>query len=73
VYRILDALETGTGTASDVDLLSAHTGLLAFGHTFCALAPGAADPLKSALQHFREDFDLHVTGRGCPYAMAASV
>jgi NADH-quinone oxidoreductase subunit F len=71
VYRMLEALETGAGTASDVDLLLAHTSLLAFGHTFCALAPGAADPLKSALQYFREDFDRHVTGPGCPYAMAS--
>lgn len=72
IYRMLDALETGAGTASDVELLSAHTGLLAFGHTFCALAPGAADPLKSALKYFREDFDRHAAERRCAYAIAAS-
>jgi len=66
VSRILESLEAGRGVASDIDLLSAHTGLLAFGHTFCALAPGAMDPLQSALKYFREDFEQHL-GAGCGY------
>ena len=30
------------------------------GNTFCALAPGAAEPLQSALKYFREDFERHI-------------
>ena len=67
VFRILENMETSGGTQSDIDLLSAHTGLLAFGHTFCALAPGAMDPLKSALKYFRADFERHIQQAGCPY------
>jgi NADH-quinone oxidoreductase subunit F len=37
------------------------------GHTFCALAPGAMEPLQSALKFFREDFERHITERGCPW------
>jgi NADH-quinone oxidoreductase subunit F len=37
------------------------------GHTFCALAPGAIDPLDSALRYFREDFERHITEGGCPW------
>lgn len=67
VFRILEAMEAGRGGPSDMDILSAHTGWLGFGHTFCALAPGAMDPLQSALTYFREDFERHIAEGGCPY------
>jgi NADH-quinone oxidoreductase subunit F len=31
------------------------------------LAPGAMEPLKSALQFFRDDFDEHIRQKGCPW------
>lgn len=71
VFRILDRLEGGGGTPADIDLLNAHTGWLAFGHTFCALAPGAMDPLQSALKYFRADFERHIEEAGCPYRAVA--
>ena len=40
---------------------------LAPGHTFCALAPGAAEPLQSALKYFRDDFDRHIREKRCPW------
>lgn len=67
VYRILAAMEEGRGRPADLDLLSAHTGLLGFGHTFCALAPGAMDPLSSALKYFRADFERHIHQGRCPW------
>ena len=67
VLRVLENIERTGGTPSDMELLSAHTGLLAFGHTFCALAPGAMDPLQSALKYFRADFERHIQDAGCPY------
>jgi NADH-quinone oxidoreductase subunit F len=72
VFRILDAMEAGRGAPSDMEILSAHTGLLGFGHTFCALAPGAMDPLQSALHYFRDDFERHITEGGCPYRHGAA-
>jgi len=39
----------------------------AIGNTHCALAPGAMEPLQSALHYFREDFDRHIEGQHCPY------
>jgi len=41
--------------------------LLSPGNTFCLLAPGAAEPLASALKMFREDFETHVREKRCPY------
>jgi NADH-quinone oxidoreductase subunit F len=70
VFRILERMETSGGAPSDINLLAGHTRLLAFGHTFCALAPGAMDPLQSALKYFRADFERHTRDGGCPYTPA---
>lgn len=67
VERILEALEDGRGEPADLDLLGMHARFLGPGHTFCALAPGAMEPLQSALRHFREEFETHVRERRCPW------
>ncbi|HEU5406758.1 MAG TPA: NADH-quinone oxidoreductase subunit NuoF, partial [Nitrospira sp.] len=56
VARILQSFEEGRATHDDLTLLEMHSTLLGPGHTFCALAPGAVEPLKSALKYFRDDF-----------------
>lgn len=65
--RILLALETGQGQPGDLETLTAHAKFLGPGFTFCALAPGAAEPLQSALKYFREDFERHITEKRCPW------
>jgi NADH-quinone oxidoreductase subunit F len=67
VEQILHDFETGQGQLADLDRLQAHTHLLAPGHTYCALAPGAAEPLQSALKYFRDDFERHVRDKRCPW------
>jgi NADH-quinone oxidoreductase subunit F len=67
VARILDALEQGKGEMKDLEILEQHVGLLAPGRTFCALAPGAVEPLGSALKLFRDDFEQHVHQKRCPW------
>jgi NADH-quinone oxidoreductase subunit F len=67
IARILAAIEDGAGTAADLELLNRHVNLLKPGHTFCALAPGAMEPLQSALRLFEEDFDRHIRERRCPW------
>ncbi len=67
VQRTLQALEDGNGRLEDLDLLAMHTKLLGPGNTYCAFAPGAAEPLQSALQYFREDFERHIRERCCPW------
>ncbi|QEC52283.1 NADH dehydrogenase subunit F [Anseongella ginsenosidimutans] len=65
--KILKALENGEGRENDLDTLAFHTKALGPGHTFCALAPGAMEPLQSALKYFRQDFEQHIHEKRCPY------
>jgi NADH-quinone oxidoreductase subunit F len=67
VADVLRDLEEGAGQPGDLDRLSAHARLLAPGHTYCALAPGAAEPLQSALKYFRDDFERHIREHRCPW------
>jgi len=68
VVRLLEAIESGRGIPADLDHLRRHADLLKPGHTFCALAPGAVEPLNSALQYFEEDFDRHIREHRCPWS-----
>jgi NADH-quinone oxidoreductase subunit F len=67
IEKILRDMEEGHGHPEDIDILQEQTRLLGPGHTFCALAPGAMEPLESALRYFREDFEQHVREKRCPW------
>ena len=56
--KILFALEQGTGNTRDLDTLAFQTKFL---------APGAAEPLQSALKYFRVDFERHIVEKRCPW------
>jgi len=64
--KILRAIEEGKGEPGDIERIALHCRLLAPGNTFCALAPGAVEPLQSALKYFREDFEIHIKEKKCP-------
>ncbi len=68
VERLLGAIEDGAGEPGDLDLLAMHAKLLGPGMTFCALAPGAVEPLQSGLALFRDDFDRHIRDGRCPWS-----
>ncbi len=65
--KILQALEAGQGQIGDLEILDEHCRWLGPGNTFCALAPGAVDPLASALKFYREDFERHIAQKRCPW------
>ncbi len=67
VERILLSIEKGEGKKEDIELLDMHTKFLGPGNTFCALAPGAMEPLQSALKYFKDDFEKHIANKRCPY------
>lgn len=67
VEKILKSIDEGEGRMEDLKLLEFHTKYLGPGNTFCAFAPGAMEPLQSALKYFREDFQRHIHEKLCPY------
>jgi NADH-quinone oxidoreductase subunit F len=67
IERILSAMEQGKGKPKDLDDLAFQTKFLGPGNTFCALAPGAVEPLQSALKYFGDDFRRHVDEKRCPW------
>ncbi len=67
VEKILLSLEKGEGRTEDLEILEMHGELLGPGNTFCALAPGAMEPLQSALKYYKEDFEKHIKEKRCPY------
>jgi NADH-quinone oxidoreductase subunit F len=65
--RILSSMEDGRGQPGDLEKLAHQTKMWAPGNTFCALAAGAAEPVQSALKHFRDDFERHISEHRCPW------
>jgi NADH-quinone oxidoreductase subunit F len=65
--KILRAIEAGDGRPEDLDRLKRMTDLLGPGRTFCPLAPGAMEPLQSALTYFEDDFKRHIQEKRCPW------
>ncbi|HBG45674.1 MAG TPA: NADH-quinone oxidoreductase subunit F [Deltaproteobacteria bacterium] len=67
VEKTLEAIEKGEGEPEDLEILGEHGSSLWVGRTFCALAPGAMEPLRSALALFKDDFERHISEKRCPY------
>lgn len=58
--KLLRSLEARQGQPGDVDTLLELTQKLGPGRTFCAHAPGAIEPLGSAIKYFRSEFDAGI-------------
>jgi len=67
VQKVLEAIESGNGRMEHLDILKFQTKYLAPGNTFCAHAPGAAEPLQSGLNYFYDDFVSHIKQKKCPW------
>lgn len=60
IVQLLITLERRQGHPNDIEILEHLCTLLGPGKTFCAHAPGAVEPLKSALKYFRDEFELGI-------------
>jgi NADH-quinone oxidoreductase subunit F len=65
--EILTRIENGQGSQDDIDALLQLCGFMWIGKTFCALAPGAVEPLRSGMKYFADDFQQHIDHKGCPH------
>ncbi len=60
--KVLERLELGEGRTEDIDLLWDIQRKIE-GNTICPLGDAAAWPVASAIRHFRDEFEYHVTHR----------
>jgi len=67
VEKTLRAIDEGHGRIEDLRILEEHVQMLGPGMTYCALAPGAVEPLGSALKYFHDDFEWHIREKRCPW------
>lgn len=72
VVEILTRIEQGAGTIADIDNLNKLCDFMWIGKTHCALAPGAVEPLRSALKYFHDDFIEHIEQGCCPIKLGTS-
>jgi NADH-quinone oxidoreductase subunit F len=67
IEKMLASIEEGNGKMEYLDILEFHTKYLGPGNTFCAHAPGAAEPLQSGLIYFYDDFVRHIDEKKCSW------
>ncbi|AOW91944.1 NADH oxidoreductase (quinone) subunit F [Rhodococcus sp. WMMA185] len=66
LVQILRRLERGDGTEEDLEkLLDISDNIL--GRAFCALGDGAASPIMSSIEYFRDEYLAHFEQGGCPF------
>lgn len=58
--KVLHAIEHGHGSYKDIDLL-VNVAKNIEGNTICPLGDAAAWPVASAIRHFRDEFEWHIT------------
>jgi NADH-quinone oxidoreductase subunit F len=64
--QVLARIDEGNGTMEDLDtLVDVCDNIL--GRAFCALGDGATSTVTSGIELFRDEFEAHITGGGCPF------
>jgi NADH-quinone oxidoreductase subunit F len=71
LVQALERLEHGDGTEADLEMLLDLCDNIV-GRAFCALGDGAAAPITSSIQYFRQEYLDHFDAAGCPFDPAAS-
>lgn len=61
--KLMEAIEAGEGQEGDIETLQQLTRFLGPGKTFCAHAPGAMEPLQSALKFFPAAFKAGIRAK----------
>ena len=66
LHKVLRRIEHGQGRKEDLDVLLDMCDNMK-GKTICVLSDAAAMPIESYLKHFREEFEIHIRERACPF------
>jgi NADH:ubiquinone oxidoreductase subunit F (NADH-binding) len=65
MHGILEKITAGEATPADVALLEELCELVR-NTSLCGLGQSAPNPVVTTLKYFRQEYDAHVTGDGCP-------
>jgi NADP-reducing hydrogenase subunit HndC len=65
MLRILNNMVSGKGEEGDIELLEELSEFLQDA-SLCALGTSAANPVMSAMKHFRDEFEAHIRLKQCP-------
>jgi NADH:ubiquinone oxidoreductase subunit F (NADH-binding)/(2Fe-2S) ferredoxin/NAD-dependent dihydropyrimidine dehydrogenase PreA subunit len=65
LLEILERICAGEGKAGDIELLEALCQQIQT-TSLCGLGQGAPNPVVSAIQHFRDEFEAHIHEKRCP-------
>ncbi|QMU75005.1 NADH-quinone oxidoreductase subunit NuoF [Streptacidiphilus sp. PB12-B1b] len=71
LVQLLRRIEAGQGVPGDLEKLNDIADNIN-GKSFCALGDGAASPIFSSLQYFREEYQAHLDQGRCPFDPAAA-
>ena len=72
LVQLLTKIEEGRGEATDLDLLDDVCDRM-LGKSLCALGDFAVYPVSSYLRKYREEFQAHIDGSGCPFEGESSI
>ena len=72
MVQILEAVENGTATHADLELLD-NVGDNIMGKVLCALGEFAVYPVASYLHKWRDEFEAHIEHGGCPFGHSSSL
>jgi NADH-quinone oxidoreductase subunit F len=65
LLHILNRIVVGEGREGDLELMEELCDTLA-ATSLCALGTSAPNPVRSALRHFRSEFEAHIKEKRCP-------
>src|SRR5256712_3797488 len=72
MVQILEAVEAGEATQSQLDLLLSVCDRI-IGKCLCVLGDSAAMPVASCVTKFRDEFQAHLDRGGCPFGDESSL
>jgi NADH-quinone oxidoreductase subunit F len=72
LVQLLTKLEEGRAEQGDLDLVLDICDRI-LGKSLCALGDFAVYPVQSYLTKYRDEFQAHIDGRGCPFGGASSI
>jgi NADH-quinone oxidoreductase subunit F len=65
LYEIIERIRCGKGRKDDIEFILETAGGID-GNTFCPMGAALVNPARSAVRHFRDEFEYHIANKRCP-------